>query len=266
MPQETADPLSDSVCTLLANLASLIGEAGFGDALVSLLRNIADIDHVIVFSLDHDRPIPILAASQDAPTLLEMASRRFVEDYSLIDPLLPPVRASADSTTPRLFRANVQSMPHRELFELLEGPLSISERLVVAGRAAQVKMAASLVRLARAGRLDDATADSLLRWFPVVLALIASHSRLTGRLADSSRAFGSVSVIEQSLAARTSNLSARQRQVCARILFGMSTEGISIDLNIGGETVVTHRKQAYQRLMIANQFELTRWYLGLLSV
>ena len=262
MEGEQSGSLAAAIPPSLVDLTLLVGDPAFGDALVTLVEDMADVGHVLVFAFDEDRLVPLMAASHDAQELIETATRRFMEDYLLIDPLVPEVRIAADSASPRLFRADPQAMPHRELFELLEGPRSVSERLVVAGRAARLKMAVSLVRVGRRDRLDAATADRLLYWFPIILALIASHSRLTVGLSDASRAFASVEAIEQGLA--DCGLSLRQLQVCARILFGMSTEGISIDLNIGMETVITHRKQAYQRLGIANQFELTRWYLGLL--
>jgi DNA-binding CsgD family transcriptional regulator len=53
----------------------------------------------------------------------------------------------------------------------------------------------------------------------------------------------------------------RELEVCARIIFGISTVGIAIDLGVCESTVKTYRKRAYQRLSIGSERELITWYL-----
>src|SRR5262249_55197346 len=57
-------------------------------------------------------------------------------------------------------------------------------------------------------------------------------------------------------------LSQRETDVCARILYGLSYYGIALDLGIGKESVMTYRKRAYKRLGIGSQRELLIWYLA----
>ena len=52
------------------------------------------------------------------------------------------------------------------------------------------------------------------------------------------------------------NLTQREKEVCARILLGMSSEGIGLDLGIKMQSVLTYRKRAYARLNISSQNEL----------
>lgn len=52
------------------------------------------------------------------------------------------------------------------------------------------------------------------------------------------------------------NLSPREAEICAMILLGYTTIGISLNLNISVNTVATHRKRAYRKLGIATQNEL----------
>ena len=49
------------------------------------------------------------------------------------------------------------------------------------------------------------------------------------------------------------------------MLYGLSTVGIALDLEIGEESVKTYRKRAYQRLRIGTERELLTWYLALWS-
>lgn len=265
MSKERSVICPDSRRFRLGRLALQIGEPGFADALAELMRAMADADHVLVMNMEGERPVPIFAASLSDLGLIERAGRRFLEDFASVDPLVEPVRLAARSATPQLFRVDVGDTPHRELFALLDGAFPVRERLLIAGRSAQVNLAVSLIRLTEQ-KLRDEAADEIIAWAPVILALVASHARLSGRLADTSRAFESAAAIEQRLERNGAILTQRQRQVSARILLGMSTEGIALDLGIGIETVVTHRKQAYQRLGVGNHFDLTRWYLAQLSL
>lgn len=59
-----------------------------------------------------------------------------------------------------------------------------------------------------------------------------------------------------------SGLPAREAQVCARILFGLSSAGIALDLSVGEGTIKTYRKRAYERLEMGSERELLIWYLS----
>ncbi|MBS0449667.1 MAG: hypothetical protein JSS14_00010 [Proteobacteria bacterium] len=48
----------------------------------------------------------------------------------------------------------------------------------------------------------------------------------------------------------------REGQVCARILYGLTTTGIALDLGVSNETVKTLRKLAYRRLGTGSEREL----------
>lgn len=66
--------------------------------------------------------------------------------------------------------------------------------------------------------------------------------------------------IERCLADCT-GLPRRELEVCSRILFGMSSVGIALDLNLCETTVKTYRKRAYQRLCVGCERQLITWYL-----
>ena len=53
-------------------------------------------------------------------------------------------------------------------------------------------------------------------------------------------------------------LSPREIEVCVRIMLGITSEGIGIDLGISRNTVLTYRKRAYARLNISSQNQLFR--------
>lgn len=51
--------------------------------------------------------------------------------------------------------------------------------------------------------------------------------------------------------------------MCGRILYGLSTAGIAVDLEIAEDSVATCHKRAYAKLCIGVERELLLWYLGL---
>jgi DNA-binding NarL/FixJ family response regulator len=53
----------------------------------------------------------------------------------------------------------------------------------------------------------------------------------------------------------------REAQVCSRILYGLSSAGIALHLDVSEQTVKTYRKRAYERLGIGSERELLTWYL-----
>ncbi len=71
----------------------------------------------------------------------------------------------------------------------------------------------------------------------------------------------SLNTIERCLANRTT-LPNRELEVCSRILHGLSSTAIAIDLNLCDSTVKTYRKRVYQRLSIGSERELLTWYLS----
>lgn len=80
--------------------------------------------------------------------------------------------------------------------------------------------------------------------------------------ASSGARLESVPAIESRLGGWLEPLTPRELQVCSRILFGMTVEGISLDLGIKPESIVTYRKRAFQKCGIGTRHELMRRYLG----
>jgi DNA-binding CsgD family transcriptional regulator len=73
--------------------------------------------------------------------------------------------------------------------------------------------------------------------------------------------FFSVGHFRDVLQAQCPDFSERELDVCARLLDGMSYEGIAADLSLSLSSVKTYRKRAFARLDINFKSELVRHYL-----
>ena len=93
-----------------------------------------------------------------------------------------------------------------------------------------------------------------------LVAIFRKHIEAANGPANPVEPLSNLSTIEQRIA-QCSDMPSREVQVCSRILFGLSSAGIAIDLDICETTVKTYRKRAYHRLSIGCERELLNWYL-----
>jgi DNA-binding CsgD family transcriptional regulator len=94
----------------------------------------------------------------------------------------------------------------------------------------------------------------------VLAAMLRKHMGTGEVVSKMEEPLSSLQTIESCLADCT-GLPLRERQVCARILYGLSSAGIGVDLALRESTVKTYRKRAYDRLRIGSERELITWYL-----
>jgi DNA-binding CsgD family transcriptional regulator len=102
--------------------------------------------------------------------------------------------------------------------------------------------------------------DALERRSDLLLIAHAKHVELLESRESAIRALASVARIEECLTA-SGMLTTREIEVCSRIVYGLSTFGIAVDLSLSEETVRTYRKRAYQRLALGTERQLLTWYL-----
>jgi DNA-binding CsgD family transcriptional regulator len=94
----------------------------------------------------------------------------------------------------------------------------------------------------------------------LLLAAHAKHVEVLDARDSAIRSLSSIVQIEKCLSA-SGVLTIREVEVCSRIIYGLSTLGIAVDLSLSEETVRTYRKRAYQRLALGTERQLLTWYL-----
>lgn len=129
----------------------------------------------------------------------------------------------------------------------------IIQRLSIVMRTQTHWLGMNVCRTREMGRLSEAEMAHFVTMGQMLLPVILRHSQAGRSL--------SIPELEQKLERRTS-LTARERQVCARALYGMTTEGTALDLGIGLTSVSTYRKRAYNKLNISSANELLRLVLN----
>lgn len=259
--------------TALARLAAdfpalimSIGDKTFGLHLLRLLNATCGAEHATVFNLTADNLIEVTAASIDgSDTAHRQVGVYLKEGLWRQDPSLAEAKRRLLSDSAAFVRTDVEHLSDDALREIVYGQTHIRDRVLICSRWGDDIVGLSVLRSAAAGPFTAADIDGVKSVAGTIFALLAKHISLTWNGPNVSVALTSLTEIEACVAQSVEGLPRREAEVCSRIIYGMSTVGISLELNISDETVMTYRKRTYHRLGIATQRELLLWYLELWS-
>lgn len=245
----------------LPRMIGLVGEPGFHSALLSFLHESVGAEHCAIVRFIDDRPVKVGASSLDGTNTAGQQMDLYLNSYWRFDPTMVAAHDMIAEAPTSLMRLDVGGLPPSGLRDLVYRRQHISERLLLSGSAAGGRVSLSILRSERLGKFSEGEVGRLLDMAGTLLALAGKHADLVTRQSELSLALTSLPTIVDCMAHAPENLPRRETEVCARILFGVSSIGIGLELNIGEETVKTYRKRAYQRLGIATQRELLVWYI-----
>jgi len=175
----------------------------------------------------------------------------YLRSYLRLDPVCDAYRAAPacnDVALQRVRPADIASPGfRRRIFD----DAGIIERVSVIQRGADSWRVMNVARHISQGCFSDTELNSLVSLACLLLPMLPLN-----RKRGSERLTLTVPQLEQRFASRYENLTARERQVCARAAIGMSVEATALDLGIGKTSVLTYRQRAYLRLKVTSPFEL----------
>ncbi len=243
-----------------------VGEKAFGGNLLCLLNATCGAEHASVFNLTKDDLVEITAVSMDgSDTAHRQVEIYLKEGLWRQDPTLMEARNKLRVEDAALVRTDIEHLSNDKLRDLVYGKPHIQDRLLICARNGQSIVGLSVLRSSDAGPFSFEDIESVKSIANTIFALVSKHINLTWDGPDVSVALTSLDEIEECIAESASELPRREAQVCSRIIYGMTTTGIALELDISDETVMTYRKRAYQRLGFATQRELLLWYLEIWS-
>ena len=114
----------------------------------------------------------------------------------------------------------------------------------------------NLYRLEPSGAFAADEVASIEELSQFLAALAVKHVGTLGMLLRSRNRGDRVAALAARLHALDGRLTRRETDVLSRVLLGVTSEGIALDLGIGINTVLTYRKRAYARLGVTSQAEL----------
>jgi DNA-binding CsgD family transcriptional regulator len=234
-------------------LLSATGTAALAPTLFEAIDRVMPVREIYGFELRRGQaPSPIVSLGRG-----EGASRR-VDAYSARyyagDPLGIAMRRTRPGFALQLHRIDPRDIDDVEYrYECYEQP-RFGEKICLVMERGESWLVLSLFRpLASAGLSMD-TGARLRDLANLVLPMLAKHRALT--VGDTTVGQSFIARIEARLSATYPALTARERDVCARTLGGMTAEATAFDLGIGQSSVLTYRRRAYQRLGISSIHQL----------
>jgi DNA-binding NarL/FixJ family response regulator len=249
-----------------SRLSEIVGAAGterFGGVLLSFLNLMCGAGHCAVFHFKRDGLRELAAGSLDGTDTAHRSTSLYLQrQFWRKDEAISEARSCANKDTAVIVRMEMSDIAGTDLCESVYP--KICERIVVAGRWRTESYGLSILRTHDQGAFSDADLECIAEHAELLVSLLGNHADLLVRRPNLALALTSLSEIENCLT-EMSDLPRREVEACSRLLFGMCTLGIALDLGIGEHSVKTYRKRAYLRLQIGSARELLIWYLGLWS-
>lgn len=236
----------------LPEIVEAIGSDSFADSLLSCFDKLLGADHCSVYRLEGFELSEVASASVEGARAVARSDLTVYE-----------VRRQLSMSGTGL-RIDVANISDDEIAQSPVRTLRRHQRVMICARRPEASYCLQIMRSAHQAELTDEDVKSLRQAAGIVISAIVKHLDLTLRRPNLTPALSLLENIETCILS-SKHLSRREGEVCARILYGLSSIGIALDLGIGKESVMTYRKRAYQRLGIGCRRELLMWYLALWS-
>ena len=229
------------------------GTLAFASELVAALNHSVAVDHVCLMRFaDRSRPPVLESASWRGGDHVGEVQRAYLAGLYRHDPNLK-LPAQAGVAVHHLRRQAIASESYRAACYQGAGLL---ERLTVSATDAGQLIALNLYRLESTGPFTAEQIRAIEALAPLLAALAVKHVAVLSMRLRSRDRDDRIDALSARLHAANGALTARERTVLARVLTGMTSEGIALDLGLALNTVLTYRKRGYARLGVSSQAEL----------
>lgn len=247
----------------LGRLTRALGHKAFEEEVVALLNLIVPIDHCVVFTHSPDGVGHLFTHGKMPAARAQELADDYVRQYHDRDPLFAALAGGAalDLDRPRpLDLLNTYDPAYRNHFFDRN---DLIDKTSTVGRVEEGSVLCNFYRMGGSGAYSTDEHERLEQILPLVTAFISAHYRLVrsappGEAAADPRG-RTRSLVHTIIGKRVppfDRLTAREREVCERIVLGCTSIGIGLDLDVSLSSVLTYRKRAYEKLGIGSQNEL----------
>lgn len=252
-----------------SDLILTVGTPSFEQVLVEAGHALTGADHVSAFALRGEKPALVVAASRGSKANCRAAAAAYLaNDYWRQDPALiwfsgtsggrgwssPAKRASSLQVAILSSDEISDSKYRRDCY----GVLGAAQKISLFRQFDTYAIVLSFYISKGACALGDNALERLATAAFFLTASVAKHQHLSGDKSAKGEWRAGHDALAERLTFLGRGLTARELQVCSRILSGATTEAIGLDLGLSASSVVTFRRRAYARLSISSQNELFR--------
>ncbi|UUX94523.1 LuxR C-terminal-related transcriptional regulator [Aquabacterium sp. J223] len=229
----------------LAELVAQLAEPGFGATVLHFVRRIVPATSLSVYrTAVGATPVRFLGLSSRDPDTTADCWRAYVSGPHRHDRTLGQGDTDVPGGVALVSHITAAEVPAEHRSKVYD-PHGMVERVSVLRRDDDDSVfAVNFYRHRDTGPFTDREIGDFGAVAPVLLALMRKHVQLT-RGAD-----GEASPHRRRLQALAPGMTARELDVCERLLQGMTQEGTAVDLGLSLSTVKTYRNRAFGRLGI----------------
>ena len=231
-----------------APLIEKVALDGFPPTLFQLVHKALGCVHMNVFTLAHTQQGRlVLAENTGNSQIARDLGCRYIDQYWSLD----PVNVARWYAEPglRLYEIGPQDIADTDYRRQCYTSVGVGARLSVCETRPEGMIRVNFYRLEP---FSDQEKDAIVSSLGLLLPLLRRHVVEADETPDTAAEF------ERRLMKSAPELTAREREVCALIALGVTSEGIGLELGISLNTVLTYRKRAYARLQIVSQNQLLR--------
>jgi len=244
--------LSNSPVQALEGLIGLIGEPAFESTLLHYLHPVVPAASYSIYRTGKGcAPQLFMSASLGVPDTTRDCWKAYLSGPHLTDRSLAQEDSAATGTVLRHITAQEVSAEHRARVYEAHG---VVERVSVIKQDAASVFAINFYRHAHQTPFRDAHLGDFEALAPALISLAQKQIALSppsqGAIAND------ITRWARKLQQRDPALTSRELDVCARLLTGMTQDGIADDLGLSVPTVKTYRNRAFNRLGIHFRNEL----------
>jgi DNA-binding CsgD family transcriptional regulator len=244
----------------LPTLVNSIGQDDFGPALARFLNELCGADHFAAFRLGNDELREVAACCiEPERTARDRVDSYVNEGWWKRDPAMAQAQRCLPAGRPSIIHVDFSEVAYAAIRPSVYR--DVRDRLLLCGHAMNADFGLSIVRADPHAPFADEAVEKVAGSAELLMAVLAKHADIRQTRPNVAQALTALDEIEDCITA-TSALPRREGEVSARILYGLSSVGIALDLSVSEETVKTYRKRAYQRLGIGSERELLTWYLA----
>ncbi len=233
-----------------------LGTPRFDRAFMTAINEIVVADHFTFFAYTARDGLSLLAiASRHDTTLNRSLTRDYIKDYHKLDPNFADLSKRGSSRKIVVRRHDPSRLKTRAYQKRFFAAAGLVDKISYIWRQPEIAYYINIYRAVETGRYTAGDAMLLGGLAPFLTRLMRRHADHIG-FTKSLRHNDPRGFIETLVRLSGQDLTPRERQVCSRILLGLSADGIALDLGIGKASVITFRRRAYAKLGISTQAEL----------
>jgi LuxR family transcriptional regulator, activator of tox operons len=245
-----------AICAL-PKLIESVGRSNFSGHIFSFARDICQADHFTAFLQDGaQRMHTIVAENVGVLPVAQERAVRYRTSYWPHDPI-ESVLSQIPEGDCWIVKSKAQEIEHSSYRQDCYGSVQLDKRIALSQTCDGRRLRLHFYRRSRQDFQPDEEAR-IADHAELLMSIVRRHAEVLDNATDADHE----QTFKNRFGTLAPSLSDREREVCALIAVGLSSEGIALRLNISINTVLTYRKRAYSRLRISSQNELMRLVLS----